>query len=147
MPFGYAAFNVLASCQRRDNASGNIDNATRQRLVALKNSRDNWTSDELDALNDAIRGSPTQNAFRLIGKLSPEGDASRFCARADYRLRTQLRGRKLGRRARHGRQGVRPTPGPRNDGLASGRIAPIALKNPLGRWGRIAVATTIRAAE
>jgi surface antigen len=57
-------------------SGGNLDNATRQNIRAiLENPRASrgFTADERAALETVVRGTPTQNALRLVGKLSPEG--------------------------------------------------------------------------
>lgn len=57
-------------------SGGNIDNATRQEIAKIlkdpKMGR-GFTQDERDAVRDIIKGTPTQNALRLVGKLSPQG--------------------------------------------------------------------------
>ncbi len=58
-------------------SGGNIDNATRQRVASLlldqRKSR-GFTSEERAVLEALVRGTPTQNALRLAGKLSPSGN-------------------------------------------------------------------------
>lgn len=58
-------------------SGGNIDNATRQRVASLlldkKKSR-GFTGEERAVLEALVRGTPTQNALRLAGKLSPSGN-------------------------------------------------------------------------
>lgn len=56
---------------------GNIDNAIRQQIKAIKNSpskRRGFSPDELAAMDEIIKGVPSQNAARLIGRLSPQGN-------------------------------------------------------------------------
>lgn len=55
-------------------SGGNIDNATRQAILRARKNVNNWTPDELAAIDDAITGSTAQNAARLFGKLSPVGN-------------------------------------------------------------------------
>jgi hypothetical protein len=54
-------------------SGGNIDNATRQRLVTVLKSG-NWTPDEEAAFRKIIKGGQGQNFLRLVGKLSPTGN-------------------------------------------------------------------------
>lgn len=58
-------------------SGGNIENATRQKLRTLltdpKNTR-GFKPDEIKALKQAVLGTTTQNALRLAGKLSPQGN-------------------------------------------------------------------------
>ena len=63
--------DALESASDRAHASGsgaNIDNATRQRLVALKR-QNGWTPDEQAAIQSVIDGTPTHNTARWVGKL------------------------------------------------------------------------------
>ncbi|RVL48487.1 hypothetical protein CN138_09160 [Sinorhizobium meliloti] len=55
-------------------SGGNVDNRTRQMLKPLLKNPRGFTPDEQSALNTAVRGTPTQNALRLAGKLSPSGN-------------------------------------------------------------------------
>lgn len=58
-------------------SGGNVDNARRQAIKALlKNKRKMrfFTKAEQDALQKFVEGTSTQNAARLVGKLSPEGN-------------------------------------------------------------------------
>lgn len=55
-------------------SGGNVDNATRQNLRRLLENPRGFTPDEQQALTTAVRGTPTQNALRLAGKLSPSGN-------------------------------------------------------------------------
>lgn len=58
-------------------SGGNIDNATRQEFRKILDNdvaRRGYTADELAAMEDIVRGRPTQNAMRLLGKLSPSGN-------------------------------------------------------------------------
>ena len=62
--------DALESASDRAHASGsgaNIDNATRQRLVALKK-QNGWTPDEQAAIQSVIDGTPTGNTARWVGK-------------------------------------------------------------------------------
>ena len=58
-------------------SGGNIENATRQELRKILTSdrlRRGFSPDELAAIKDAVVGTKGQNALRLLGKLSPEGN-------------------------------------------------------------------------
>jgi len=55
-------------------SGGNVDNATRQNLRRLLENPRGFTADERAALETVVRGTPTQNALRLAGKLSPSGN-------------------------------------------------------------------------
>lgn len=55
-------------------SGGNADNATRQNLRKIVEKGRGFTSEEKAALEKVIRGTPTQNALRLAGKLSPQGN-------------------------------------------------------------------------
>jgi hypothetical protein len=55
---------------------GNIDNATRQNLRRVYENGRGFTPDENDALLTAVRGTPGQNALRLVGRLAPTGVVS-----------------------------------------------------------------------
>ena len=48
-----------------------VDAATRKAVASLRDSRANWSPDELAALNDVAKGSPTQRALRMVGALAP----------------------------------------------------------------------------
>lgn len=58
-------------------SGGNVDNATRQNIRGIldspKKSR-GLKPDERAAMETVVRGTPTQNALRLAGKLSPQGN-------------------------------------------------------------------------
>lgn len=58
-------------------SGGNIENATRQQLKRIltnpKMTR-GFTKDEQEAIRDVVLGTPSQNAVRLLGKLSPQGN-------------------------------------------------------------------------
>lgn len=58
-------------------SGGNVDNATRQNIRAIldnpKKAR-GFSQAERDAMETVVRGTPIQNAARLAGKLSPEGN-------------------------------------------------------------------------
>jgi hypothetical protein len=72
--------DALTKAGRNASASGsggNIDNATRQAFKSILNSPAKslgYTRDELSAMEDIVKGTPSQNAMRLIGKLSPGGN-------------------------------------------------------------------------
>jgi hypothetical protein len=55
-------------------SGGNVDNATRQNLRRILEKPRGYTPDEQAALEQAVRGTTTQNALRLAGKLSPTGN-------------------------------------------------------------------------
>lgn len=55
-------------------SGGNADNATRQNLRRILENPRGFKPDERDALDTAVRGTSTQNALRLAGKLSPSGN-------------------------------------------------------------------------
>lgn len=71
---------VLTKAERRANASGsggNLDNATRQKIVEILNNKKQsrgFTPDERAAMDTVIAGTPGQNTLRLAGKLSPQGN-------------------------------------------------------------------------
>jgi hypothetical protein len=55
---------------------GNVDNAVRQQFRSILNSpsaRRGFSPDELSAIEDIVKGTPSQNAMRFLGKLSPSG--------------------------------------------------------------------------
>jgi len=58
-------------------SGGNADNAIRQNVRAIldnPNKSRGWSADEKEAAEAVVRGTPTQNAMRLAGKLSPSGN-------------------------------------------------------------------------
>lgn len=55
-------------------SGGNIDNRTRQVLKPILKKTKGLKPDEKAALEKVIKGTPTQNALRLAGKLSPSGN-------------------------------------------------------------------------
>jgi len=58
-------------------SGGNTENAIRQnlrRLIENRRTRGAFTAAERDAIQDIVRGGPVQNALRLVGKLSPQGN-------------------------------------------------------------------------
>lgn len=55
-------------------AGGNVNNATRQNVIRFQNATGNLTPAEQAAAQRVIRGTPTGNALRQVGKLSPEGN-------------------------------------------------------------------------
>lgn len=55
-------------------SGGNVDNATRQNLRRILEKPRGFTEAEKAALEKVVRGTPTQNALRLAGKLSPSGN-------------------------------------------------------------------------
>jgi hypothetical protein len=55
-------------------SGGNADNATRQNIRRLLEKGRGFTADEKAAMEKIVRGSPGQNALRLAGKLSPQGN-------------------------------------------------------------------------
>ena len=48
-----------------------VDAATRNAVARLRDSRASWSPDELQALNEVAKGSPTQRALRVVGALAP----------------------------------------------------------------------------
>jgi hypothetical protein len=48
-----------------------VDAATRKAVASLRDSRASWSADELTALNDVAKCSPTQRALRMVGALAP----------------------------------------------------------------------------
>jgi hypothetical protein len=55
-------------------SGGNANNAIRQNLRGVLEKGRNFTPDERNALTTAVTGTPVQNALRMAGKLSPEGN-------------------------------------------------------------------------
>lgn len=55
-------------------SGGNVDNATRQNLRRILEKPRGFTEAEQAAMAKVVRGTPTQNALRLAGKLSPSGN-------------------------------------------------------------------------
>lgn len=55
-------------------SGGNADNATRQNIRRLLEKGRGFTADEKAAMEAIVRGTPGQNALRLAGKLSPQGN-------------------------------------------------------------------------
>lgn len=55
-------------------SGGNEDNAIRQNARRLLESGRGWTKEEKAALQAIVKGTPVQNALRLLGKLSPSGN-------------------------------------------------------------------------
>ena len=53
-----------------------VDAATRKAVASLRDSRPNWSPDELGALNEVAKGSPTQRALRMVGALAPNSPIS-----------------------------------------------------------------------
>lgn len=71
-----AVEKALDKAQRqaqKSGSGGNIENATRQRLDALIDKTKGLTPQEEAAFRKVVAGTPLQNAFRQIGKLSPSG--------------------------------------------------------------------------
>lgn len=71
---------LIDRAQRRAGSTGsggNVENATRQELRKILDNKKmmrGFTPDELEAIRTAVMGSPAQNALRLVGKLSPQGN-------------------------------------------------------------------------
>lgn len=68
---------ALAKAELRASSTGsggNVDNATRQNLRRLVEKPRGFSPEEVAALEKAVRGTPSQNALRLAGKLSPSGN-------------------------------------------------------------------------
>lgn len=57
-------------------SGGNIDNATRQKIksILLNAKQRGFTPEEREAMEKLVKGSKGQNALRLAGKLSPQGN-------------------------------------------------------------------------
>lgn len=55
-------------------SGGNTDNAIRQNLRRILEKPRGLSADERKALEQVVRGTPGQNALRLAGKLSPQGN-------------------------------------------------------------------------
>lgn len=58
-------------------SGGNVNNAIRQNLRSILDSpakSRGFSPTELKAMEDVVRGTPSQNALRLAGKLSPQGN-------------------------------------------------------------------------
>jgi len=55
-------------------SGGNADNAIRQNARRLLESGRGWSKEEKAALQAIVKGTPAQNALRLLGKLSPSGN-------------------------------------------------------------------------
>jgi hypothetical protein len=55
-------------------SGGNVDNAMRQNIRRILEKNPGFSKDEKAALEAIIRGTPVQNAMRLLGKLSPQGN-------------------------------------------------------------------------
>lgn len=55
-------------------SGGNADNATRQNIRRLLEKGRGFTADEKAAMEKIVRGTSGQNALRLAGKLSPQGN-------------------------------------------------------------------------
>jgi hypothetical protein len=55
-------------------SGGNADNAIRQNVRGLLEKSRGLTPDEKSAMETVVRGTPSQNALRLAGKLSPAGN-------------------------------------------------------------------------
>jgi hypothetical protein len=56
--------------------NANLDKLTRDAIAKVRDSRSNWTPDELAALNEAAAGTPTQRALRMVGALAPTNPIS-----------------------------------------------------------------------
>lgn len=69
-----AAEDALGMAEDRaavSGSGGNIDNATRQRLLSARNKMEGLSKQERAAFDRVIHGTPTQNALRLVGKVAP----------------------------------------------------------------------------
>ena len=63
---------VAAARNRAEQAqipNANLDPTLRNAVARLRDSRTNWSPDELAALNEAAKGSPMQKAVRIVGAL------------------------------------------------------------------------------
>jgi len=59
-------------------SGGNVNNAIRQNIKSILDSpakRRGFSDTEIAAMEDVVRGRPTENALRLLGKLSPQSGA------------------------------------------------------------------------
>lgn len=71
---------LIARAERRAGSTGsggNVENATRQELRKILDNKKlmrGFSPDEIEAINAAVMGTPAQNALRLVGKLSPQGN-------------------------------------------------------------------------
>lgn len=71
---------LLDRAERRAGSTGsggNVENATRQELRKILDNKKlmrGFTADEREAIRAAVLGTGTQNALRLVGKLSPQGN-------------------------------------------------------------------------
>lgn len=69
-------------------SGGNANNAIRQNLRRVLETANNLTPQESAAIREIVMGSPTQNALRQVGKLSPSGNglmaAGNLAAAASY---------------------------------------------------------------
>lgn len=60
-----------------EGSGGNIDNRIRQQFRSILNSPSKsrgFSKDEIQAMEEVVAGTPTRNAARLLGKLSPSGN-------------------------------------------------------------------------
>lgn len=60
------------------NSGGNIQNTIRQKLRSILDNpkqRRLFTQEEQDAIRQIVRGTPTQNALRIIGRLAPSSNS------------------------------------------------------------------------
>ena len=55
-------------------SGGNVENATRQNIRKMLEKGRGFTADEKAAMQEIVRGTPTQDLLRLAGKLSPSGN-------------------------------------------------------------------------
>lgn len=71
------AFQKAADQTAATGSGGNILNKYRQAVTSIINNpkQAKWfTTGEIDVMREFVRGTPSQNAMRLIGKLSPSGN-------------------------------------------------------------------------
>lgn len=72
--------NAVTKAERRaasTGSGGNADNQIRQNIRGIMDSERKsrgFSSDELGKMDEVVRGTKTQNALRLAGKLSPQGN-------------------------------------------------------------------------
>jgi hypothetical protein len=66
------AFAEAADKARVSGSGGNIDNATRRAAMKVRDSRHDWTPDELEGLNTIMQGDDSW--LRTLGRAAPQGN-------------------------------------------------------------------------
>ena len=66
-----AVANAQSKSEGRDAQPGSIGKLMSQAVAKVRDSRSNWTPDELAALNEAANGTPTVRALAMLGRLAP----------------------------------------------------------------------------